>query len=128
MMRTSMNLDFLDRVPVKPPKERCVLALDVGEEAPAAACMRRRHREADERRAERADSAIVRSDGEARSPPCSGLALVDADSANHFMGNDAKRRDGHDGDRDFVDLVAVVVGKDALLDTEHLAPERCRFT
>ena len=48
---------------------------------------------------------------------------MDAHGADHLVGGDGKRGDGDQRDRDVVDGIAIVVGKNALLVAEHLPPQ-----
>src|SRR5204862_165997 len=60
---------------------------------------------------------------QSRAPPDTRLALVDAHGADHRIGRacDERLRDGEL--RLLVDRIAVVADEDALLDTEHRAPQ-----
>lgn len=91
MMRTAVERDLVDGVPVQPAEHRCVLRLHVREEAPAAARVRGANRKTDQRSAQRRNPAIARSDGKPRAPPDAGFRFVDADGADDFLRGDGKR-------------------------------------
>src|SRR5258705_12277600 len=91
MMRPAVALELVDCVPVQAAEQDCVLTLHMREEALATHGMRRRHGKADQRGAECADPAIVRSHREPRSPPDSWLGLLDTDRADNLLRDDAER-------------------------------------
>ena len=80
--------------------------------------------EPDQRRADRADAAIVAVDREPRAPPEARRLLVDAHRADHPVGGDAEHRERDDRDGVVVDRVAVVAREEPLLVAEHGAPQR----
>ena len=124
MMRTPVQDDFVDRVPVQSLKHRRVLRLHMGIETLAAARMRRADGKADQRRAERRNPPVLGGDGKPRAPPNPRLHLVDTHRADDFLRGDGERREGNDRDRYIVDRVAVVACEDFLLVAKHRAPQR----
>ena len=126
MMRAAVKLDLLQRPPAKPLEQERVLALDMGEEASAAQRMRRGDGEPDQRRADCADPAVVRRDGEARAAPQAGRLLVDAHRADHPLGDDGERRQRDDRGCDLVQFVAIVALEKPLLVAEDGAAQRRR--
>ena len=127
VMRTAAQHDLFDRAPMQALKQQRILRLDVGVEALAAARVGGGDGEADQRRAERADAAILGSDSETRAPPFVRLGLVDTHGADDLVRRDTERRDRDQRDRDGIDVVAVVTREDALLLAEHPPPQHRRL-
>ena len=59
-------------VPVQAPEQQRILLLHMGEERVAAHGMRRRHRQPDQRRSQRADLAVILGHRQPRAPPQAG--------------------------------------------------------
>src|ERR1700692_1349609 len=128
MMDAAMQNDLLQRGPPQATKKRNVLALHMGQERPAAARMRRRDGETYQSRAQCADAAIIGGDCQARSPPEARLWLMDAHRPDDVIRRNTQQRDGHDGDRNPVNVVTVISAKQALFLAEHLLAQRGRAT
>jgi hypothetical protein len=120
-----MEFGLADRRPMEALEQRRVLALHVGKETLAPPCVSRRHREADQRTAQGADPPVLGRNGKARAPPDAPFRLMNPHGADNFVRRDAERRDDDDRDRDPVDGVGIVAGKNTLLVAEH-APPQCR--
>src|SRR5208283_2439721 len=75
-MRPAVQVDLVERLPMHLAEKRTVLRLDMRQKGPAAHRMGGGDREANERRADRADAAVVGIDREPRAPPEARRLLV----------------------------------------------------
>ena len=109
MVRTAVQRERVERLPVQALEEFDVLCLHVREEPLAAACGRGADGEPHKLGTDTADTPEMPVHAEAGTPPQAGLRLVDAHHADHCIGGTRDAAQRHQRNGDLIDAIMVVV-------------------
>ncbi len=122
-MGHTMQRDLFDDIPMQTPEERHVLGLHVRVEFGAASAIGGANRKPDQFGSQPAYPPVGLCNRQARAPPDTRCAFVDADRADYLGRISRESGNCHQRQSDLINLVAVVMTEDPLFAHEYLVAQ-----